>query len=63
MTSKLCPNCKADLEVWKEVFANDVDRGRHVCFGSSELARTERKYETQNNGKMPAVSSKAQRAS
>ena len=26
-----CPNCGADLEVWKEAFVNDLDKGKHIC--------------------------------
>ena len=28
---ELCPICGAHLGNWQEVFANDVDRGNHIC--------------------------------
>lgn len=33
MNTNRCPNpqCRADLDVWKEVFANDLDKGEHIC--------------------------------
>lgn len=29
---RLCPHCGGHIENWKEVFCNDLDKGKHVCF-------------------------------
>lgn len=28
---RVCPNCECALDVWAEAFANDIDRGKHIC--------------------------------
>lgn len=42
---KKCPNCGAVLEVWQEVFQNDLDKGKHICNEKCPEARNSIVYD------------------